>query len=358
MERRGTYELSEKSSSVIEEARGKMTSLIGGDNKDHLIFTPNATFSLNMTIKGILKQGDHALICSYSHNSVIRPMEKLKREGVIEYDRFEIDQNGDIDIVKFQKQLKPNTRIVVLNHASNVIGIVASFENIAKECRSKGICFILDCTQSLGYAPLNLQEMPIDILCGTGHKTLLGPTGIGFAYFKKPQEIDNMIVGGSGGNHSFSSFHPQQMPYKFEAGTVNTTGIAGLNGSLNYIQSKTFKKIAKVSMELTEYAWKELSQIDEIYLYGSDNMKKKVPIISFNLSGIIPNEAGYIYNSKQMCLRVGLHCAPYIHKTLNTLPTGTIRVSFGHMNTIDQVKQFINVTKTIIMETKYGKTCA
>lgn len=352
---RGSYSLANQAEHLLSKTRQSLSQMIGGDRHDHLVFTNNATHSLNLVIKGFLRNEDHALICSYSHNSVIRPIDRLKRLGKITYDIFHIDQKGGVNLAQFEASIKDNTRLVICNHASNVLGVVAPIAELAHLCYARGIAFLLDCTQSLGYFPIDISLTPIDFLVGTGHKTLLGPTGIGFLYVKNPECLETFLEGGSSGNHSISPFHPSIMPYKFEAGTLNMTGIAGLNGALEYINKISYVQIAKKSMELTKYAWNKLKEIKEVILYGTEEMSLKVPIISFNIKGIISSEAADIYNEKyQLCLRSGLQCAPLIHKIMGTLPTGTLRISFGHLNTTEEIDCFINATKSIIKHTKYS----
>lgn len=355
---RGAYPLSEQAEEIVSETRSLLNEFLGGENENHVVFTQNATHSLNLAIKGFLKQGDHVLVCSYSHNSVIRPLENLKRKGVITYDVFELTSDGFVDLEALNQKILPTTRLLIANHASNVIGVISPIIAIGELCRSKSIRFLLDSTQSLGYCPISLKSMPIDILVGTGHKTLMGPSGIGFIYLKYPREIGSLFEGGSGGNLSSSPFHPIQMPYKFEAGTINTTCIAGLKGGLTYLKNRGSDSIRRDAMELTEYAWKQLENINEVVLYGTSDMSKKVPIISFTIKGTLPSEMAYLYAQNNICLRAGIQCAPLVHHSIATLPTGTLRISFGHLNTKDEIDTFIHLTKLIIAEKKYGKTCA
>lgn len=350
---RGAHALADRTEELVATTRSKLSEMIGGEKPNHLIFTNNATHALNIVIKGFLKHGDHVLICSYSHNSVIRPVDTLKRKGTITYDVFSIDSQGNVDLEAFKKGFKHNTRLVICSHASNVIGVISPILQLATVCRSLGAAFLLDCTQSLGYAPISLKTMPIDFLAGTGHKTLLGPTGTGFLYVRDPQSLEPLEEGGSGKNYSLSPFHPSQMPYKFEAGTMNAAGIAGLKGALDYISDRSFEAIASQAMGITQYAWDQLREIEEVLLYGTEEMTSKVPIISFNLIGALPNEIAYLYNELYgICLRSGIHCAPLIHKALGTLPTGTLRISVGHFNTYDEVDRFIAATKEIIRRVK------
>lgn len=346
----GSYSLAQEAERIVFETRKKMCELIQGKDPNNLIFTYNATHGLNLIIKGYLKEGDHALICSYSHNSVIRPLEHLKQRGIITYDIFPIDAEGHIDLNAFTNRVKSNTRLVICNHASNVIGVISSIKEVMNLCEHLCIPFLLDCTQSLGYVPIDVSKMPIDFLVGTGHKTLLGPSGIGFVYIKNPERVKSLMEGGNEELRSASTFQPSLVPYKFEAGTLNTTCIAGLMGALTYLFLHSFEEIAKKSMILTEYVWKGLTEIEEITLYGTNDMAKKIPIISFNINSFFPSEIANLYHKKGFCLRHGIQSAPILHKDLGTLPTGTLRISPGHYNTKEEMDLFLSTTKELIME--------
>ena len=356
---RGSYHMAEQAEMVVQKTRSLLAELLGASSENSIVFTNNATHSLNLAIKGTLQANDHAIICSYSHNSIIRPLETLKRTLGISYDVIEVSPNGSINLQDVQCKIKPNTKLACFTHASNVVGVVSQYEPAACFCRSKNIQVLLDCTQSIGYCPISVETMPIDLLAGTGHKTLLGPSGIGFLYVKNHKSLSTMVEGGSGGNYSLSPFHPSQMPYKFEAGTPNTTGISGLKGALEYIQKVSFEQIVNTSMNLLHLAWNTLSELKEATLYGAGPLQcKKVPIISFTLSGTLPTELAHQYDEAQICLRTGTQCSPLIHKTLGTLPTGTIRIGIGHYNTPRDIDLFIQTTKSIIRKTHYAKTCA
>jgi cysteine desulfurase family protein len=356
---RGTYLLAEKAEAMVNTTRQYLAEIIGTKKPEYINFTLNATHGLNVAIKGSLRENDHVLICSWSHNSAIRPLEKLKREGKIDYTQFEVSSEGEINLDLLEKLFQPNTTLLILNHASNVIGVKAPAFEIGKLCQKKGVTFLLDCTQSIGYIPIHFDNDPIDIIVGTGHKTLLGPSGIGFFIGKNPKKIETLLEGGSGSSFSLSPFHPATMPYKFDAGTINGTGIAGLMGSLTYIQKRGLDTIASQAMAQAKYAWENLEQIEEVTLYGTADFIKKVPIISFNIKNFLPSEvAFFLDHSYQICVRSGIHCAPWIHQSLNTLPGGTIRLSFGHTNTFEQTNILQKAIKQLIYEAKNEQTCA
>lgn len=356
---RGEYHLAEQAEDLVEDTRGEIANLIGSEKLSRVIFTYNATHSLNLVIKGVLRKGDHALACSFSHNSIIRPLEKMKSEGLIDYDIYSIDPFGNMDLNAFESSITDRTRLVIANHVSNVLGTEAPIREIAEICKKKGVLFLLDCTQSLVYIPIDVNRIPIDFLAGTGHKSLLGPSGVGFLYVKNPKTINTSIEGGSGGNISLSPMHPNRMPFKLEAGTLHTTAIAGLNGGLKYLNRVGIDVVAKKSLDLLHYTWEGLRELDDVILYGPDIFQKRVPILSFNISRALPCEVAHIYDKQfGICLRSGTHCAPLVHKMMGTQPTGTLRLSLSHFNTYEEIDLFLEATKQILKEKQYAKTCA
>lgn len=345
---RGSYQLVDKVDQMILETRKKLADILGIDDPYKVIFTANATHSLNLVAKGYLKPFDHVLVCSYNHNAVIRSLNALKPNNIT-YDVFQVDPQGTIDREAFELSIKESTKLVIINHASNVLGVVSRIDPIVQICQKRSIPILLDCTQSLGYVSFDKYKGAFDFIAGTGHKTLLGPTGVGFLYVKNSAILDNVFQGGSAGNHSSSPIHPQMMPFKFEAGTLNATGIAGLYGALSYIQRLSFSLISEKSMGLTRYAWERLREIEEVSLYGNPNVSFKVPIIAFNIDKKIPSQVAFTYDQHGICLRAGLHCAPLVHKNIGTLPSGTLRISLGHYNTIEEIDYFIKITKEKIV---------
>ncbi|MBS0656330.1 MAG: aminotransferase class V-fold PLP-dependent enzyme [Verrucomicrobia bacterium] len=343
---RGSYQLSQRAEELVEEARGKLAKVLKIKEVNHIAFTMNATHGLNIVIKGYLQPKDHVLICGYSHNAALRPLDRLKRERGVTYDVIPVDQKGQIDLALFRQKLTSTTRLFIATGASNVIGVKADFKEAFGLCRSAGVKILFDSTPSLGYQDVDMES--IDFVVGTGHKSLLGPSGVGFLYVKNASDLPPYIEGGSHGNHAMSLEHPEKMPYKFEAGTINTVGIAGLLGALDYIHEKTFARLAERALAFTEMIWKEISCLDTIVLYGTDEIARKVPIISFNLKRIIPSQIAAELDKKyNICVRSGLHCAPLIHKFLGTLPTGCVRISTGHQNSEEEVALLIEAIKKI-----------
>lgn len=331
---RGNYKLALRAEEQVEQARALLAKLLHVSDASHVAFTMNATHALNIVVHGCLAPNSHVLICSYSHNAALRPLEALKQKRGVSYDIVPVDVNGVVDMQCFKERLKANTALFIATGASNVIGVRSKLAEPIAYAKALGVKVLLDATQSLGYTDVPL----VDFVVGTGHKTLLGPAGIGFLYVQDPSALSHFIVGGSHGNNSMALEHPEKMPYKFEAGTCNSVGIAGLLGAMEYIDAKGFEAIGQKSMRSLEIIWKELSLLDNIVLYGTDCMADKVPILSFNIKKMIPSQVARILDENyNIAVRAGLHCAPLLHERLGTLPTGTVRVSVGHQNSEEEL---------------------
>ncbi len=345
---RGSHFLAQKTEQWVEKTRTTLAQILSIPNSSHIAFTMNATQGLNMVIKGFIKPKSHILICRYSHNAVLRPLEKLAQEREVSYDVVPVDTEGRVDMEFIRTHMRNETVLFIATGASNVIGVKADFTEAFAYCKTKGVKILFDCTQSLGYERGIIDRSPIDFLVGTGHKTLLGPTGIGFVYVKDPDDLPSFLEGGSAGNASFSREHPVAPPYKWEAGTMNVVGIVGLLGSLEYISQKTFTTLDTQAMTLCEKIWQELSVYNNILLYGTSDMAKKIPVISFNIRGLISSQIAAELNEKhKICVRAGLHCAPLLHDFLRTAPTGTVRISIGHQNTEKDARTLLHAIQEI-----------
>jgi len=342
---RGNYRLADFMDQKVMETRKLLARFLSIDSPENIVFTQNATHSLNLILKGFLKEGDHVILCQYSHNASLRPLESLKRQKKIEFDLLPVGLDGHIDVAQFIRLIRPATRLLVCTEASNVIGVKSQFEDVLSHAKSHSIATLIDTTQSLGYVS---SRPSVDFLVGTGHKTLLGPTGIGFFYVKNPALIESLFEGGSPGNSSLSRFHPEQAPYKFEAGTMNGTGILGLLGALRYIETTQFQTIRKKSMVLLDSLLRRLLAMPDVTVYGSTDLSQKIPLVSINLRHKLPQEVAYQLDRRyDIAVRAGLHCAPLMHQKLNTAPEGTVRISLGHFNTADEVDLLLKAIETI-----------
>lgn len=350
---RGSSKLSKIGLDYILDVRKKLSYLFNIKNYSNIVFTSNATHSLNIVVKSFFNKGDHALICSYSHNSLIRPLNHLRNKGLINYDIFNVSDFGEVDLDELKNKINTKTKIIFCTHVSNVIGVCVDIKKISAIVKNYDLKFCLDITQSAILKDIDVTENDIDFLVGTGHKTLMGPSGIGFLYIKESNYLGYFMEGGSNGNSSISPIQPNLLPHKFEAGTMNFLGIAGLNGSLDYILEKDVKNIRCKGIYLTEYALKFLSEIEECKIYGCYDTTKKVPIISFNIKNIRCDEVNKkLEQEHNIILRNGLHCAPIIHNNLNTLPNGTIRLSLSHINEVYEIDKLIYALKAIIWSYK------
>ncbi len=327
---RGGYDLAQQANQLVEDVRERIAALVNAKNSEHIVFTHNATHAINIVLKGLLKPGDHVIISNFEHNAVYRPLHKLKCEQNVSYDIWESDPLGNFNIDDLKKLIKPETKLVALNHASNVLGVLSPVLETAAFLEKHQIPFLVDVAQTAGLFPVSFAPYA-DYIVGTGHKSLLGPPGVGFLYIRDGDSLSTLYEGGSGGL-SKSPYQPHTLPSKFESGTCNYLGIAGLKGSLDYLEKYGQERMCTKMQNYTEQALTMLQDIPDITIYGPLVKTKKVPLISFNLEGYYANEVAFLLQESSICVRAGIQCAPLIHKTLKTLPHGTVRLSFGHHN--------------------------
>lgn len=344
---RGGYQLALEAGKLVFNTRHKIKEFFNASLKDHVIFTKNVTESLNVTIKGMVEKGDHLLISSLEHNSVLRVVEHLKIDGIIDYDIVEVDSDGVFPLDEFPKYFKENTKLCIMNHASNVSGHILPIREIGKICKTKECFLIVDGAQSAGSIPVDFKELYCDIFTFTGHKHLMGPMGIGGFILK--EEIGNSIntlIDGGTGSFSEEAKMPEMLPDRFEAGTLNVIGIAGLHGALEYLLSINIRDAYEREMHLHDRLYEGIKNIPGISFYGDMNIEK-LPLISFNIKGIDSGElAGILdYQHGIMC-RSGLHCSPLAHKTFKS-PSGSIRFSIGHYTKKEEIDYVIAVLNSI-----------
>lgn len=339
---RGCYENAYDTEEVILETREMLCELFDSSDCKNVIFTKNVTESLNVVLKGFLKPGDHVLVSSMEHNAVMRPIRQLEKTGV-SFARIPCSSQGELFMESMENLLKPNTRAVVMTHASNVCGTVLPLKEVGEFCKVHGVKFIVDCAQTAGVLPVSMKEMKIDALCFTGHKGLYGPQGIGGFLLQEDMIdlIDPLLSGGTG-SISHTEEIPAFMPDRFEPGTMNLPGIFGLNAALEWIKETGIDKIHQKEMKLTALFLKKIKELDpkgeKIRLIGREDTKGRTSVVSIQTPGRDVSEAAYLLDKNYgIMTRVGLHCAPSAHETLHTYPTGTIRFSFGYFNTEEEV---------------------
>lgn len=346
---RSGHKIALQAGRVIYDTREIIAKLFKIENPMNVVFTSNCTDSLNIAIKGLLKPGDHVITSSMEHNSVLRPLKALEDKG-IELTIIECDKKGYINIDNIEKNIKENTKLIVTTHASNVTGTIFPIKDIGQLAKDNGIIYMVDAAQTAGVYDIDVNEMNIDILAAPGHKSLLGPQGTGILYVKEGVCIDCTKQGGTGSS-SESLLQPEMMPDKFESGTPNTPGIAGLYAGVKYILDKGIENIQSHERELTKYFLDELLKIKEVTIYGPCDPNKQAPVISINIEEQDSSEVGYILDSVfDIGIRTGLHCASLAHKTIGTLEQGTIRFSIGYFNTKDDIDVAIAAIRQIIDE--------
>lgn len=354
---RSGHKMSLKSSEIIFKCRENAAKLFDINTPENIIFTLNCTEALNIVIKGILKPGDHAIISSLEHNAVIRPLEHLRDSG-IEYTVADvIPYDDELTIDNFRNAIKDNTKIIICTHASNVFGIKLPIERIGALCKIYGILFCVDAAQTAGVVPISLKDSYINYLCTAGHKGLYGPMGTGMLIIKGSVLPDSFVQGGTG-TESANPHQPDSLPEKYESGTPNLPGIAGLNAGIKYILNKNISNIANYEIRLAQLLYDKLKQNNNVILYTSrPDLQHSVPVISFNIRGLDSEEVAEILDRQfNIAVRAGLHCAPFAHKSFGTLETGTVRAVISTSSTINDINYFANAVKIITRNNKLKKS--
>jgi cysteine desulfurase family protein len=341
---RSGHPLSIEAARIVFQAREKLTAFINGKHSERLIFTSNGTDSLNLAILGLIAPHNHVITTSLEHNSVMRPLDFLQKKQKVEVVTIHCSEKGELDLDKLKKAVKKNTKAVIINHGSNVIGAVQPIREI-RELIGDTI-LIVDACQTVGNIAIDIDAQGIDIICFSCHKSLLGIQGLGALYIRKGIDLQPIRFGGTGSRSEFTS-QPEFLPDKYECGTPNTPGIAALLGGLTFIENTGLTAIIEKKKKLRRYAIEKLSELDSIIIYGDPIKEDNLPIISFNVRGVSPSEVGTACNRAGICMRVGLHCAPVAHRTMGTFSQGTVRVSPGYFNRADEIDQFVEVVRTI-----------
>ncbi|MCJ7690135.1 MAG: aminotransferase class V-fold PLP-dependent enzyme [Clostridiaceae bacterium] len=347
---RGVTAASLAGNKVVLNCRYALMDIFNFDKVENVIFTPNITTSLNTLIKAVVKTGWHVITSSMDHNATLRPLNGLLEKGIIELDIVPCSIEGLIDIDDFINTIKPNTRLVVLSHASNIIGSIQPLEAIGKVCKEKGIFFIIDSAQTAGIIPLDFYKLNCNALAFTGHKSLLGPQGTGgFLIDDNLNDACTSFMEGGTGSLSSSIIQPYFLPDKFESGTQNAPGIAGLLEGINFINTQGIDAIRQHEEYLLKKFIEGLLNIDTIKIYGLTDISKRTATISVNSTKIDNSELGFILDSDYgIITRTGLHCAPLAHKTICTYPYGTLRFGIGPFNDIKDINYTLNSLSTII----------
>lgn len=356
---RSGHDMSIAASEIMYKCRENIAKLFNAETPEKVIFTLNCTSAINTVIKGILKKGDHAVISSLEHNAVVRPLEFLKKDGVEYSVANYVPYDDERTIDNFRNAIKNNTKLVICTHASNVFGVKLPVERIAALCRINGVLFCVDAAQTAGVVPISLKDTCIDFFCTAGHKGLYGPMGTGLLVINCKISPESLIQGGTGSDSSNRS-QPEVLPDKYESGTPNLPGIAGLNEGVKFIIKNTSEVIERKEMHLAQLLFDKLNHIDGVKMYTERPQSSScVPVISFNIDGFDSEEVAYILNKKyNIAVRAGLHCAPLAHEFYNTQESGTVRAVISIFNTKEQVLYFANAVANIYKSKKDVKTVA
>lgn len=346
---RGAHEASLDASRVVYGTREKMAELFGAEEASQIVFTANSTESLNIAIQGLVDPGDHVITTVMEHNSVLRPLYLCQQRGV-SLTILPFSATGTVTPEAIEAVIRSNTRMIVCTHGSNLTGDLNDLEAIGRVCKKHHLLFVVDASQTAGVFPIQMDSMNIDVLCFTGHKSLMGPQGTGGMCVRKGVRIRPLLVGGSGID-SYSKIHPQVMPAALEAGTLNAHGIAGLSAALDFIKKVTPDVIRQREEELTRRFVSQIKSIPGVKLYGNYEQFPRAPILSLNILDYDSGEiADVLAQDYGIMTRAGAHCAPLMHEALGTKSQGAVRFSFSYFNTEEEIDQAANAIRELAEE--------
>jgi cysteine desulfurase family protein len=336
------FDLALEAEETVAETRQALTDFFGGTDRNRLVFSLNVTDSLNLLINSVLSPGDHAITTCLEHNSVLRPMYQQRERGV-EVDFVPFDENGYVHPDDIEARMRPDTKLVVMNHGSNVIGTIQPVAEVGRRCRERGVLFAVDAAQTAGLVDIDIDEMAIDVVCFTGHKSLYGPTGTGGMYMAEHVDLMPCRSGGTGVKSALKS-QPRDYPWRFEFGTLNTMGIAGLLAGQRWIASRG--GVAAIYREEMKHARRlrdAVAAIDNVVLYCAEMTRDHLPVFVFNIDGLPADQTGQLLDVEHNVItRTGLHCAPQVHEGIGTAEIdGTVRFSVGAFTTDEDVDRAI-----------------
>ena len=359
---RGGYASAYAAEETVFAARQLLCDFFGGDDPKNVVFTKNITESLNVLLRGLLHAGDHVLVSAMEHNAVMRPLQLLGHElaadeqpsaAAITFSRIPCDREGNLQLAYLPKLMRANTKAIIMTHASNVCGTLLPVAMVGAFCKEQGLFFILDSAQSAGLFPINMQELGVDALAFTGHKGLLGPQGIGGFILREHmvEQVAPLLVGGTG-SLSHTERTPGFMPDKFEAGTLNLPGIAGLAAGVGWLKERGLERIRAHELALTGQLLAGLATLEQqglLSIVGRRDCEQRTSVVSIAHThqdiALVAYELAEKYG---IATRVGLHCAPNAHKTLGTYPTGTLRFSMGWHNTPEEVAVALQTLEEVL----------
>lgn len=346
---RSGFDAALEAEEVVNGTRKMLTKLFnGGPDHNRLTFSYNATDSLNLIINGLVEEGSHVVTTMLEHNSVLRPLHFHKTKGTIDVTYVPFDNDGFVNPEDIRNAIRPNTKFVVVTHCSNVLGTIQPIEEIGKICREKGVLFVVDGSQGAGSVDFDMQACNVDVYCFTGHKCLMGPTGIGGSYVREGVEIRHTRAGGTGVRSAQES-HLDEYPYRLEYGTLNLLGVGGLHAGVKWITEQGVMNIHHREMDLWEKLCNAIQQIDGVTTYCANGRKNHNPVLSFNIKGFEAGDVGTMLDvDYNIAVRTGLQCAPMVHKHIGTYDMhGTVRMSIGAFTTEEEIDAAIEAVKEI-----------
>ncbi|MGC4019021.1 MAG: aminotransferase class V-fold PLP-dependent enzyme [Muricomes sp.] len=348
---RGNYGGAYEVESLVLDTREQLAGLFHMPDSKHVIFTPGITYSLNYFIKGFLKPGDHVVVTGLEHNAVMRPLNQMLQEGVT-YSVAFTDSEGNVSPQGIEALVKPHTKAVIVSHASNVCGTVVPVKEIGDICRRRNLFFAVDTAQSAGTVDIDMKSWGIDFLAFTGHKGFQGPQGIGGFLISEAlnQEMKPFISGGTG-SQSDSFEMPDNLPDKYESGTMNLPGIIGLHAALSHIERMGIQKIYDKKMKLTRRFLEGARELPNVHIAGHQDIQNRVAVVSLDFLTLDNGQAAFeLERQYGIMTRVGLHCSPLAHQSLGTFPQGTVRFSFGFGNTADEIDVCLSGLKALLSQ--------
>ena len=346
---RGAHEPTLHADRLVYAARCAVTKLLNAPDPSCIAFAANATEALNIVLSGLFVPGDHIITTVCEHNSVLRPLYRLREQGV-QLSFTDVDEKGQLRYEQWERFLHPSTRALVVTGASNVTGNATDLTRAAEFAHRNGLLLIVDAAQTAGELPMDMQALGVDVLCFTGHKALLGPQGTGGLYVRPGLAIRPLVVGGSG-VHSFDERHPTQMPTALEAGTLNVPGIAGLCAGVEWLLEQDVENLHRRETALAKLFYESICHIRNVTVYGDLTMAVRAPIVSLNIGDEdSARVADILWEDYDVCVRAGAHCAPLMHEALGTAEQGVVRFSFSHFSTEQEIVQAARAVQELAQE--------
>ena len=349
---RGSYRDALQAGRIVLNSRKLVAQLFNVPDVRQVVFTPGITWSINMCLRGLLQTGDHVITTSMEHNAMSRPLRSLSLERGVDITWLQANRYGEIDLAELESQIKPQTRVIAINHGSNTIGTILPLDKISAIAQRHHVFLIVDCAQTAGYCDIDFNELKLDVLAFTGHKALLGPPGTGGMILstRASQAIRPIIAGGTG-SHSDYELQPEKMPEKFESGTTNTPGIAGLGAGIQYLLDQGLATIRNHEQQLLKVLVAGLETIEGVTVWRARSLEQQVPTLLIAIEGLDMGMASLILDDRfGIMTRSGIHCSPLSHQTIGSYPHGGIRLSIGWSNTLEDIQYALDCIRQIAAE--------